>query len=782
MPYSGSPSSRRPLLVSLAHAASKVIGSLFLTVTILVVLVAIMFWGTVVEKNYGATAAKFGIYGAWWFNALGFILGLNSAVALIYRWPWRLQQLGFIIPHLGLIVLLLGCFLSRRYGVEATLSVFEGQSSDLAYRGSSQHVELDGQQHFGLRVISTDGLEKAAEPIHVPFTSGPFNWADYHNGTLGSIPWSLAHRDQGVLYDRDGIRLEVLDYLSNSEIVNLPSLDVHASPLGPDGRESSEQAQSFRFSVKADAGPHSAGKPFGVGREETLEGGQRILFWMTGSAEETAALLQSKPEGPLGRLGRVVLFFGGKPYDLPISDWKPGSRRALGDSGVDVELAGVDAGQVSMQGDAPLDVQVRLIVHRNSASHPLVLSADYPEVYSRQDYDDKVFGTYWAGQPDKPGENSQTKSDPQPAVSPDKDLGSNAGPTAKTEPSVKTDAKNGEGNVKAKKQEEKTEAKADAKAAIEPSPVVEAKPGPPRIEFIQGADQQLYLRTWRAGQVRISGPLKMGESGGRITAFRDTPDAVVLRFGDFQPADRPGFSAHALSFDNANESPHLRQAYVRLTVDGRSEEFWMPCSSPDPVEKKVFDIPQKLLKKSVVGKGRRVDLSFAPESFHLGYSIRLHKAWRKLDPGTRQASFYGSEIDLVPSESAAQSSSTGFSGRQPPEYENLLVTLNAPLDFADPAAPGQSYRMFQSTMNGPYNPEDFGLKLAESAYLSGFTLNYDPGRGLTYVGCLLIVAGIFVAYFVRFVVPSRNPTRDAETMVAAQYAETPIGNAIRGVP
>ena len=50
-----------------------------------------------------------------------------------------------------------------------------------------------------------------------------------------------------MLYDRDGIRLEVLDYLSNSEIVNLPSLEVQATPLGPDGRELSEQAKAFGF-------------------------------------------------------------------------------------------------------------------------------------------------------------------------------------------------------------------------------------------------------------------------------------------------------------------------------------------------------------------------------------------------------------------------------------------------------------------------------------------------------------------------------------------------------
>ena len=107
-----------------------------------------------------------------------------------------------------------------------------------------------------------------------------------------------------------------------------------------------------------------------------------------------------------------------------------------------------------------------------------------------------------------------------------------------------------------------------------------------------------------------------------------------------------------------------------------------------PAGKKDLAIPEKLQQKTVAGKGRRVELSFAPESFHLGYSICLHKAWRKLDPGTRQPSFYGSEIDLVPNGYSAKSSSAGSPDKQPPKYENLLVTLNAPLDFADPGLPG----------------------------------------------------------------------------------------------
>ena len=498
-----------------------------------------------------------------------------------------------------------------------------------------------------------------------------------------------------------------------------------------------------------------------MGSEQKLVG-RRILFWMSGNAEETAAFRHSKPQGPLGRLGRVVLYAGGKPYDWPLDGWQAGSRRALGDSGLEAELAGVDTGRVDIRGEVAEDVQVRLNIHRKSASQPLVLSAEFPEVFSRQDYDDQVFGTYWPGLPEAPAGDAKTKSDEQPVAPPGMESRAKAAPPAKTNSTAKGEPKKPEEKADAKKPEDKTDSQAKPESAPAAAPVF----APPRIDFFQGADRQLYLRTWRAGEVSIRGPLEMGESGGSLTAFRGTPDAVALWFGDFQPADRPGFSARAKGLDQGEDAYHLRQAYVRLTVDDQSQEFWMPCSTStskpgggriafNPVEDKVLKIPQELQQKTVAGKDRRVELSFEPDSFHLGYSINLHYALRKLDPGTRQPSFFGSEIDLVPNEFAVKSSSADSPGKQPPKYENLLVTLNAPLDFADPAVPGRSYRMFQSTMSPPYDPEEFGRKPGESVYLSGFRLNYDPGRGLTYVGCLLVVAGIFVAYFVRFVIPKK---------------------------
>ncbi len=705
MPPSDSDNSSRPSSEGLLRAALESIGSLLLTVLLLVVLVGVLLWGTTVEKYYGDTAAKFGIYGSWWFNGIGALFAINSAAALILRWPWKRQQTGFILPHLGLIVLLVGCYVSRHYGMEATVSVIEGQSSDLAYKGASQHVELDGQQYSTLTSTSDEGGQKAADPITVRFTSGPFNWADYQATTsdetataLPMLPWSLAHRDRGVLYDRDGIRLEVLDYLSNSEIVDVPSLAVQATPLGPKGSEQSEDATMLHFEVKPADGPHIAGHIYGLGSEQQLTGGTRLLFWMTGSPEETAAFRQSSPEGPLGKLGQVVLFAKGKAHHWQLDDWKPGDSRPLGDSGLTVELKNVD----SKKGE------VDFSIHRGGTSRPMELSAEFPQLMTQQDFEHQVFGTYWRG----------------------------AGEKSAVEPAAE------------KKAEAKAQppSKPEAKPDSEPMP-----PAPPRIDVLQGADRQLYLRTWRDGKAETSGPIAVATDAGRTVAFAGTPSEVVLRFGDFHPADRPGAEARALKFDSSHDMPHLRQARVRLTVDGDEEEFWIPCMPHDPIEARGLAVPTNRQQKIVAGKGRQIALRFEPDAFRLGLAVHLRKAWRKLDPGSRQPSFYASEIDLVPNGDTAKDAAA----EPPQKYENLLVTLNAPLDFTDPAS-GRSLRMFQSSMLGPFPPEDFGIKLGDQVYVSGLTLNYDPGRGLTYIGCLLVVAGIFVAYFVRFLNPSRS--------------------------
>jgi hypothetical protein len=742
------------------QALLKTVGSIWITVVTLVVLIAVLLWGTIVANKYGDTAARFGIYGSWWFNSIGVILGVNSAASLALRWPWRRQQLGFTLPHVGLIVLLVGCFISRRYGIEATVSIIEGQSSNRVYQGVRQRVELDDGQQFRLQVLSSDSAAEKEAPINVPFTSGPFNWEDFTNGNLSLVPWAvehqdrwlgrmllglerytwgltwtLAHRDRGILFDHDGIRLEVLDYLSSSEVVHLPSVRVEATPSNRG--EANGESKSFNLDVKADDAATFTPRQYGEGNEDQLPGGTRILFWMTGNEDETAAFQQSAPKGPLGKLGRVVLYAKGEAFDWPLDDWQPGSRRPLGNSGLQAELVDLAPDQG--------DVVVRLMIHDGDSVQRMALSSELPEKVNWQDYSDGVFGVYWLARSER---TAKPKETPKPEA---KKVTAKDGKAAKAKP----DAANS-------KVEKRSDQEIDAVLAN--LPLV-----PPRVDFFQGADQKLYLRTWRDGEVKVVGPLRLAEGGGRITVFRGTPDEAILKFSDYQPADRPCVEASPQPFDK-DPGYRLRQAKVRLTVDGKSDTFWVTCTSYDPEELRALryspDEIQLALKKNAVprrflhtvaGRGRRVVLGFEPQSFELGFAVHLNKAWQKLDPGspTQAAkSFYASEIDLVPKLSEAELSAAGAT-KSPPKYENLLVTLNAPLDFTDPRS-GKSFRLFQASMSQAYQPQEFGINLGEPVYVSGLSLNDDPGRGLTYLGCLMVVAGIFVAYFVRFAPPKRG--------------------------
>jgi len=86
------------------------------------------------------------------------------------------------------------------------------------------------------------------------------------------------------------------------------------------------------------------------------------------------------------------------------------------------------------------------------------------------------------------------------------------------------------------------------------------------------------------------------------------------------------------------------------------------------------------------------------------------------------------------------------------------------VDFADPQT-GRTYRLFQSSFNGPWkpgNPEFDQLagrdRSRDQIYLSRLSINYDPGRGLKYAGSLLLVAGITMVFYMRAYFRRKSPT------------------------
>jgi hypothetical protein len=173
---------------------------------------AVIAGASILEKYYGTPAIHFAIYETWWFPAINVLLAINVLSAALIRFPWQRRQTGFVITHLGILVLLAGCLLSWLCGIEARLPVVEGHSSGRAIQ-ETRHIVLEISPKIS---SSADKKGTVSEKVRLPFIGGPFDWHDYKS-KLFWFPWRLARRSQGVLYDCGGIRLEALDYSASEQ-------------------------------------------------------------------------------------------------------------------------------------------------------------------------------------------------------------------------------------------------------------------------------------------------------------------------------------------------------------------------------------------------------------------------------------------------------------------------------------------------------------------------------------------------------------------------------------
>ncbi len=120
-------------------AVLRALASMKLTVVCLLLLVIIVFWGTLYQADYGLYQAQQKFFYSWVFFIFGFIpfpgtvlvmviLTLNLISSLFYRIGFKLSNIGNAITHLGLIILLFGGGLTFFFSVESTLMLVEGQA------------------------------------------------------------------------------------------------------------------------------------------------------------------------------------------------------------------------------------------------------------------------------------------------------------------------------------------------------------------------------------------------------------------------------------------------------------------------------------------------------------------------------------------------------------------------------------------------------------------------------------------------------------------------------
>lgn len=121
--------SRRSALERVAAWMFDRLASIELAVFVILAIAAVSAVGTVVEAKHGASVAALVVYRSWYFSAILVLFMLNLAFAAFSRWPWRRHHIGFLVTHLGLIILIVGAIITRYSGIDGTIALGPGESA-----------------------------------------------------------------------------------------------------------------------------------------------------------------------------------------------------------------------------------------------------------------------------------------------------------------------------------------------------------------------------------------------------------------------------------------------------------------------------------------------------------------------------------------------------------------------------------------------------------------------------------------------------------------------------
>jgi len=247
----------RTWLETVGRQVMQALGSLQLAVILLSVFVLVLIVGTMLESWYSAELAQELVYHAWWFSLLLFLLGVNIFFAAVKKWPWKKYQTGFLITHLGLLVMLTGGIVTSISHTDATLVLIDTSNPAVTedprvldniglLRQSGNTIALRDDADIVIKEYKLKRLGEGgrAEPYvaaetRFRFAPGSFVWKaepdDYGYpkthplvAFFGALAYPLPRHWEADL--GDGARLRIIAFYPNvkPKRSNVPRDDVHA--------------------------------------------------------------------------------------------------------------------------------------------------------------------------------------------------------------------------------------------------------------------------------------------------------------------------------------------------------------------------------------------------------------------------------------------------------------------------------------------------------------------------------------------------------------------------
>ena len=138
-----------------------------LGIPILVVIAMLIAWGTIVESQYDAYAAKKMVYDSWMMWMAMCLLVYNLTIVVLDRWPWQFKHYPFITVHAGLVVIVFGGFVTSEYGLDGQMVVNINSKNNMVSVSQTDlvlYATFDGDKYSKIVDREVDFYKQAPTP------------------------------------------------------------------------------------------------------------------------------------------------------------------------------------------------------------------------------------------------------------------------------------------------------------------------------------------------------------------------------------------------------------------------------------------------------------------------------------------------------------------------------------------------------------------------------------------------------------------------------------------
>lgn len=639
-------------MLHLFDVVYRFLASVKLAVICLGALAAALCFGTWFNSRYGQNAVNEYIYHTPGFALLLAFLAINVFCAAAIRFPWTRRQTGFVITHVGLLVVIAGSWYAFQTSDEGLMGMPEGQTSSEIIRSHKPALYVKP-------IDPHTGKEQGRYEIRV--RPGAFDWrpGDYQVVSQPNDPFKLAIKGFYACSVPEEVAVEAPG--------GRPMLKLHpqvippgqATPVDVFGPE-----QDPWFTLADDR----------LGRAVKSVGPAQFIVSRANRPEVFEDFLDPPADPGIEGVAR-----------LHYEDRAGKTRR------FDVRIADAKVDQFVPLPDSDLAVAYQKLAREtidDEASQKL-LGTDTLEIVT--------FAVRRGAEPAVP-HNGYAMFPSIPAVIPGQ--GKLADPTST-------------GLLRINYY---------SPPVVDPQ--VNRKFG--IVEVMADRSGRLAYRVFERGnpgRLRAHGPLKVGES---ITAFGgNNVSPMTLRFDveQFLPSGRKEVVARSIDLPPGQRDEALPAILAELTVNGATREVWLR-KSPD------FEIDYK----QVAFDDAIYELAFDVDRLKLDFSLTLNDFDVGFDPGTSNASSYKSEVTLTDERARA---------KETPH----TISMNNVLDHG-------GWRFFQTSYQR--DRKDPGK------FISVFQVAKNPARVVIYGGCVIVVLGAFVQFYMRAGVFSDGGRRDKE--------------------